>query len=149
MQTSSKNLFFTGQLIWFTGHLFMTRFANSKQITPETILQDIYSLFTLCLSYSPPWERVAPSPSSLEFQNVFLSLQLDLLVKLRLECCGSPVVILLFVVYRRTKPLIPSQEHEQVSRKRTAVHGSPDILERGSEQLAAGCNQSPGPSDTF
>lgn len=152
MHTSSKNLFFTGQLICCnsTDDFSLLDLQTASRSHPW-LLYRTYTAFSYSVSATVHHGKVQHCHHlDLSFRKVFLRLQLDLLVRLRLECCSSAVVVLLFVVhFRRIKPLILSQEHEQVSRKKRTVHSSPDILERISEQLAAGYNQSPGPSYTF
>lgn len=143
MQSRSKKVFFTALLIWFYGWFFITRFASSKQITLVTIVQAVYSFFTLCLSYSPPWGSVALLLYWCAFWKYFLSLQLDLVLRLRLEWCSSPIDILVSVVdFMRIKPWILSQELEQAIRKRTTICSSLDLHEIDSEQLAVGCKMS-------
>lgn len=140
MQSRSKKVSFTALLICFSGWFLITRFASSKQITLVTIVQAVYSFLTLCLSCSPPWGSVALSLYWCAFWKCFVSLQLNLVVRPRLEWCSSLVDILVFVVdFMRIKSLILSQELEQAIRKRTTICTSLDLNERNSDQLAMRC----------
>lgn len=88
MQTSGKNLLFTGQLIWFYSDFSWPDLQTANR-SHLWLLYRAYTDFLHWLSYSTSWENVA--------------------------------TLLFLLHFMRIKPLILSQEHEQVNRKRMTV----------------------------